>query len=103
MGWWIGLGVLILLAGLLGAACVRAALLKNPSALKTLLGSPEAKQLLTLLNAQHNTGLKAAAQQAKAGDTAALMAMVNDVMNRPEGAQLMAQLQAKLPDQDKKR
>lgn len=30
MGWWIGLGVLILLAGLLGAACVRAALLKNP-------------------------------------------------------------------------
>ena len=35
--------------------------------------------------------------------TAALMAMVNDVMNRPEGAKLMAQLQAKLPDQDKKR
>ena len=30
MGWWIGLGVLILLAGLLGAACERAALLKNP-------------------------------------------------------------------------
>lgn len=30
MGWWIGLGILILLAGLLGAACVRAALLKNP-------------------------------------------------------------------------
>ena len=30
MGWWIGLCVLILLAGLLGAACVRAALLKNP-------------------------------------------------------------------------
>ena len=30
MGWWIGLGLLILLAGLLGAACVRAALLKNP-------------------------------------------------------------------------
>ena len=30
MGWWIGLGVLILLAGLLGAACVRTALLKNP-------------------------------------------------------------------------
>ena len=80
-----------------------AALLKNPSALKTLLGSPEAKQLLTLLNAQHNTGLKAAAQQAKAGDTAALMAMVNDVMNRPEGAKLMAQLQSKLPDHDKKR
>ena len=78
-----------------------AALLKNPSALKTLLGSPEAKQLLTLLNA--HTGLKAAAQQAKAGDTAALMAMVNDVMNRPEGAKLMAQLQSKLPDQDKKR
>ena len=80
--------------------------LQSPEAaalLKTLLGSPEAKQLLTLLNAQHNTGLKAAAQQAKAGDTAALMAMVNDVMNRPEGAQLMAQLQAKLPDQDKKR
>ena len=80
-----------------------AALLKNPSALKTLLGSPEAKQLLTLLNAQHNTGLKAAAQQAKAGDTAALMAMVNDVMNRPEGAKLMAQIESKFPGQDKKR
>ena len=61
-----------------------AALLKNPSALKTLLGSPEAKQLLTMLNAQNNAGLKTAAQQAKAGDTTALMAMVNDVMNRPE-------------------
>ena len=68
-----------------------AALLKNPSALKTLLGSPEAKQL------------KTAAQQAKAGDTAALMAMVNDVMNRPEGAKLMAQIESKFPNQDKKR
>ena len=69
-----------------------AALLKNPSALKTLLGSPEAKQLLTLLNAQHNTGLKAAAQQAKAGDTAALMAMVNGLMNTPEGGELVERI-----------
>lgn len=80
-----------------------AALLKNPSALKTLLGSPEAKQLLTMLNAQNNAGLKTAAQQAKAGDTTALMAMVNDVMQRPEGAKLMAQIESKFPNQDKKR
>lgn len=80
-----------------------AALLKNPSALKSLLGSPEAKQLLSLLNAQHNTGLKTAAEQAKSGDTAPLMAMVNEVMNRPEGAKLMTQLQSKFPDPNGKR
>ena len=56
-----------------------------------------------MLNAQNNAGLKTAAQQAKAGDTAALMAMVNDVMNRPEGAKLMAQIESKFPGQDKKR
>lgn len=80
-----------------------AALLKNPSALKSLLGSPEAKQLLTMLNAQNNAGLKSAAQQAKSGDTTALMAMVNEVMNRPEGAKLLTQIQSKFPDQDKNR
>lgn len=80
-----------------------AALLKNPSALKHLLSSPEAKQLLSLLNAQQNTGLKTAAEQAKAGDTAPLMAMVYDVMNRPEGAKLMAQIQSKFPDSGAKR
>lgn len=79
-----------------------AALLKNPSALKSLLSSPEAKQLLSLLNAQHNAGLKSAAEQAKAGDTAALLSMVNDVMHRPEGAKLMAQFQSKFPDSNGK-
>lgn len=80
-----------------------AELMKNPSALKQLLQSPEAKQLLSMLTAKHSDGLKGAAEQAKAGDTTALLSMVNDVMSQPEGAHLMAQLEAKLPGDNKKR
>lgn len=77
--------------------------MKNPGALKQLLQSPEAKQLLSMLSAKHSGGLKSAAEQAKSGDTTALLSMVNDVMKQPEGAQLMAQMEAKLPGKDKKR
>lgn len=72
-----------------------AALLKKPGALKELLQSPEAKKLLTMLNASHNDRLQSAAKQAKSGDTAALMSMVNEVLQQPEGAALMEEIESK--------
>lgn len=60
-----------------------AALLKDKSALKKLLASPEAKKLMSMLTAQDTGQLKSAAEQAKNGDTSALLSMVNGLMERP--------------------
>lgn len=74
-----------------------AALLQDKGTLKKLLGSPEAKQLLTMLASREGPNLKSAAEQAKNGDTTALLSMVNGIMERPDGAKLMQQIQAKFP------
>ena len=65
-----------------------AALLKDKSALK---------KLLSMLTAQDTGQLKSAAEQAKNGDTSALLSMVNGLMERPGGAQLMQQIEQKFP------
>jgi hypothetical protein len=62
-----------------------AALLRNPAALKALLASPEARKLLTLLNEQNGANLHQAAQQAGAGNTAALSAMLKQLSQSAEG------------------
>ena len=74
-----------------------AALLKDKGALKKLLSSPEAKKLMSMLNTQDSGQLKSAAEQAKNGDTAALMSMVNGIMKRPDGAKLVEQIEQKFP------
>ena len=74
-----------------------ASLLKDKSALKKLLASPEAKKLMSMLTAQDTGQLKSAAEQAKNGDTSALLSMVNGLMERPGGAQLMQQIEQKFP------
>ena len=71
-----------------------AALLKDKSALKKLLASPEAKKLMSMLTAQDTGQLKSAAEQAKNGDTSALL---SGLMERPGGAQLMQQIEQKFP------
>ncbi len=58
-----------------------AALLKDKSALKAA-GLPEAKKLMSMLTAQDTGQLKSAAEQAKNGDTSALLSMVNGLMER---------------------
>ena len=74
-----------------------AALLKDKGALKKLLSSPEAKKLMSMLSSQDTSQLKSAAEQAKNGDTATLMSMVNGIMDRPGGAQLMRKFEQKFP------
>ncbi len=73
------------------------ALLKDKSALKNLLGSPEAKQLISMLATQGTGKLKSAAEQAKSGDPAALVSMVNGIMEQPGGAKLIQQIEQKFP------
>ena len=64
--------------------------------LKALLASPEVRQLAALLNARSGGGLQAAAQSAKAGDTAQLEQLLRSLGGTPEGARLLEQLQGKL-------
>lgn len=73
-----------------------AALLKDKGTLKKLLASSEARQLISMLAGQDGAKLKAAAEQAKNGDTAALTSMVNGIRERPEGAKLMQQIEQQL-------
>lgn len=74
-----------------------AALLQNKGALKKLLASPEARKLMSMLSTQEGSQLKSAAEQAKNGDATALMSMVNGLMERPDGAQLVQQIEQKFP------
>lgn len=72
-----------------------AALLKDTARLKALLSSPETKQLMGMLNRQ-NGNLGQAAAKAKSGDLSALNAMLQQVMNTKEGAQLVNTMKKKL-------
>lgn len=70
------------------------ALLRNPTALKQLLQSPETRRLIALLQKQGN--LQSAAQQAKKGDARALQAMLSELQSSPEGGDALAQMAQKL-------
>lgn len=60
-----------------------AALLKDKSALKSCWPPPRPKSSCPWLTAQDTGQLKSAAEQAKNGDTSALLSMVNGLMERP--------------------
>ena len=64
-----------------------AQLLSDPAGLKALLGSPETKKLIELLNQQGGDGLQSAAKAAATGKPEALMGLLNQVMNTQEGSQ----------------
>ena len=70
------------------------ALLRDPTALRTLIQSDQAKQLIALLQRQGN--LNDAARQAKNGDMRALQQMLNQVSAAPEGQQAISQIQKRI-------
>ena len=74
-----------------------AQLLKNKQKLQQLVNSPDAKKLMELLNQNGGAELQNAAKAAMNGDTAALMGLMQQVMNRPEGAKAMEGISRKIP------
>lgn len=71
-----------------------AALLRDPTALRGLLQSPETKKLISMLRQQGD--LSAAAQQAKSGNAGQLQAMLDQLGKSDEGGALLARLEQRL-------
>lgn len=71
-------------------------LLKNRQAVESLLNSNEARRLMELLNHNSGDGLKDAAQSAMKGDTSQLMGLVQGLMNDPQSAKLVEELNKKV-------
>lgn len=72
-----------------------AQLLGDSATLKSLLAAPETQTLVSLLNQSGGSGLKAAAQAAARGKPDALMGILNQVMESPEGAKAAQAFQKK--------
>ena len=68
-------------------------LVKNRDAIRQLAQSGEAKQLVSIL--QQNGSVENAAQAAAKGKPEALMGLLNQVMNDPQGAQAVEGLKKK--------
>lgn len=75
----------------LGATAVE--LVKNREAIAQLAQSSDAQRLMALLNRQSG-GVQQAAQAAAAGDPSQLMAMMEQLMNSREGAELVDRIGA---------
>lgn len=73
-----------------------ASLMGDAAALKELLGSPETRQLLSVLSAQNGAALQEAAQQARGGDTSRLSAMLSGLGSTRDGAAALEQMERKL-------
>lgn len=71
-------------------------LLKNRQAMESLLNSNEARRLMELLNQNSGGGLKDAAQSAMKGNTTQLMGLVQSLMNDPQSAKLVEELNKKV-------
>ena len=67
-----------------------AKLLGNSGAVKQLLQSEDTKRMMQLL--QSKGSVQNAAQAAAKGDSAQLMGMMQQLMNTPEGAQLVERI-----------
>lgn len=68
-------------------------LLKNRDAIDRLAQSNDARKLMELLK-QQGGGVQQAAQAAAAGDPSQLMAIMNQLMNSKEGAELVDRIGA---------
>lgn len=62
----------------------------NQEAIRRLASSGDAQQLVAMLRSRG--GVQQAAQAAAKGDTQPLMAMLDQLMNTPEGAQLVERI-----------
>ena len=66
---------------------------KNPAALKALMQSQDGQALMRMLTqGDQGAGLQRAVQSAAKGDTAAMVQMVSQVMQSPEGAELVERI-----------
>lgn len=74
-----------------------ASLLKNREAVQQMARSQDAQSLLQLLDAQSGHGLQGAAERAEQGDPKELFALMQQVMNSPEGAKLVERIQKSIP------
>lgn len=72
---------------------------KNRALLEQVVHSSDAQRLMELLNQNSGGNLKTAAASAALGDTKALLNMVRQVMQSPEGAQLVERLNQTAPKQ----
>jgi len=66
---------------------------KNPAALRSLMQSRDGQTLMQMLTqGDQGAGLQKAVQSAAKGDTAAMVQMVNRIMQSPEGAELVERI-----------
>ena len=74
-----------------------AELMKDQTSLMGLANSPDAQKLIQLLNQNAGGQLKGAAEAAMKGDTSQLIAVLNQVIQSPDGARAVEGIQKKLP------
>lgn len=72
-------------------------LLKNKRMLQQLVNSPDAKKLVEMLNQKGGTELQSAAKAAMNGDASALVGLVQEVMQRPEGVKAVEGINRNIP------
>lgn len=72
-------------------------LVKNKQKLMQLVSSPDAKKLMELLSQNNGNDLQNAAQSAIKGDATALINMMQQVMQRPDGAKAVEELSKNIP------
>lgn len=68
----------------------------DPQALKSVMQSQDGRTLLEMLSGGDSAALGRAARQAAGGDTAALSAMLQQVLSTPDGAALVQRLEDSL-------
>ena len=73
-----------------------AKLMKNSSKLEQLKDAPETRRLFQLLSSSAGGDLEQAANRAAQGDTAALMGAIKQLMQNPEGEQLIRRMKENL-------
>ncbi len=74
-----------------------AKLLKNKDQVMGLMNSPDAKRLMSMLQQNNGAGLQGAAEAAMKGDPSKLMGMVQNLMNSPEGAKTVENINKNIP------
>lgn len=71
---------------------------QNPAALQRVMRSQDGQQLMRMLSgADGGSSLNRAAMQAAGGNTAEITKMIQNVMQSPEGAELIRRISESLP------
>lgn len=66
---------------------------KNPAVLKSLMQSRDGQTLMQMLTqGDQGAGLQQAVQSAAKGDTTAMVQMINQIMQSPEGAEVVERI-----------